>query len=354
MKKIKIISFIIIFMLLFLWFSWFLRPLPGSVSIIYYEPPNTIDVLFVGSSHIHTGINPSIIWQNEGIPSYNYSSAGQPLWNSYHFIIEALKTQNPSVVVLDIYYVFRNVENGYRSNEADKYATFRWSLNKLAMIWSGVDPESRFRYIFDIFSFHSRWKSITEDSSPYSKRVYMEQSNLKYKGYYPLFNVQDVSADYNVMGYPLTDEEGELNEKKRDYLQRIIDLSKSRGFELILVKTPSQLSFDNEEEQKAYNTVRKIAEENDIKFFDYNEKQHRDLMGFDFASDMRDADHTNIYGAAKISAYMASYLKSEYGLADRRGDDRYSSWDDIASAYFLYEASEKDKEDVNSEVAIEN
>ena len=41
----------------------------------YYEKENSLDVLFFGSSHMYTGVNPNVIWKNTGITSYNL---GQP------------------------------------------------------------------------------------------------------------------------------------------------------------------------------------------------------------------------------------------------------------------------------------
>ena len=44
-------------------------------------------------------------------------------------------------------------------------------------------------------------------------------------------------------------------------------------------------------------------------------------------ADMGDDQHMNTLGSTKYSAYIAGYLMDNYDLADRRGDDYYSSWD---------------------------
>ncbi len=134
-----------------------------------------------------------------------------------------------------------------------------------------------------------------------------------------------------------------MTEKNEYYLRRIIELSKENGFELLLINVPSIQALKSEDEQKAYNTVAQIAEGNQIRFIDYNEKAHRDAMGLDLAVDTINSGHLNSSGAKKLSSYMAEFLKAEYNLPDRRNDERYKSWEESANGYFRYEAMEKAK-----------
>ena len=47
---------------------------------MYVQPSNSIDVVFMGTSHVHCGINTALLWEEYGIASYDYSGAEQPLW----------------------------------------------------------------------------------------------------------------------------------------------------------------------------------------------------------------------------------------------------------------------------------
>lgn len=69
----------------------------------YHQPENSIDVVFLGSSHIHCNINTAYLWTEYGIAAYDYSAAEQPLWMTYYWLREFCKTQKPKLVVLDVY-----------------------------------------------------------------------------------------------------------------------------------------------------------------------------------------------------------------------------------------------------------
>ena len=46
----------------------------------FYElEPNSLDVVFIGSSNVHCNINPNVIWNQYGITSYDFSCDMQDL-----------------------------------------------------------------------------------------------------------------------------------------------------------------------------------------------------------------------------------------------------------------------------------
>jgi hypothetical protein len=132
---LKSIAFVMVFCLLFGGASWFFRPgVSLGASRIHSEAPNTVDVLFVGSSRVYCAVNPNVLWLDEGIASFVFASSAQPLWTSYNYIIEALKTQKPSILVLDVVYAYRYFGNGYAQNQSYAYSILPLSANKLNMI----------------------------------------------------------------------------------------------------------------------------------------------------------------------------------------------------------------------------
>ena len=64
-------------------------------------PKDSIDVLFMGTSHTYTGIDPATIWRKRGISSFVLAGPGQKLQITDFWLREALKTQHPKVVVLE-------------------------------------------------------------------------------------------------------------------------------------------------------------------------------------------------------------------------------------------------------------
>jgi hypothetical protein len=118
-----------------------------------------------------------------------------------------------------------------------------------------------------------------------------------------------------------TKETVEIHPKTLNYLTKIIELCKNSNTELLLIATPY---IAPEKEMKIFNTVNKIAQENGIKFINYNLSYKE--IGFDFATDVTDPTHANDFGANKISKDLADKLASWYGLTDNRNNPKDNDW----------------------------
>ncbi|MCD8130596.1 MAG: hypothetical protein LUE16_04865 [Lachnospiraceae bacterium] len=70
----------------------------SSMQQLYNTEEELIDVVFVGSSHVFSGINPAILWEKDGVSAFDLSISGQDKDTAYHNLIELLKTQSPEVV----------------------------------------------------------------------------------------------------------------------------------------------------------------------------------------------------------------------------------------------------------------
>ena len=74
-----------------------------SVTTFYEQEEDSVDLLILGSSHAYQNINPMILWKDAGIAAYDLCGSITPLWNSYYFLKEAVKTQSPRLVILEAY-----------------------------------------------------------------------------------------------------------------------------------------------------------------------------------------------------------------------------------------------------------
>ena len=43
--------------------------------------------------------------KNTELLAYDYTSGSQPIWSTYHYLIEVLKTQKPKLIALESYIV---------------------------------------------------------------------------------------------------------------------------------------------------------------------------------------------------------------------------------------------------------
>ena len=98
------------------------------MELFYEQEPGSIDVMFYGSSHTYSDINPAVLWEEQGIPSYDLAGSLQPLWNTYYYMKESLKYQRPQVMVVEL---VRAIESREHIEEARTITnTFGMKLSK--------------------------------------------------------------------------------------------------------------------------------------------------------------------------------------------------------------------------------
>ncbi len=302
---------------------------------LYDQPENTIDVLMVGSSHVHYGINTALLWEDYGLASYDYSSAEQTLWASYHYIVEACKSQKPKVVVLDFFTpaAFQEDHKFKYHYLSDTLYGMKFSRNKLELMRASFDGDIELwdRFFPGFFGYHDRYNFFETE---HIENIFQDYSD--FKGYTPHFGkCPSVLHDLN------TDEIKPISDKSLEYLDRIIDYTSENGMELYITIVPYCVNSEQtegkiQEEDKRYNWLEQYMSEveakgNDHVHFDYTLKH---LESFDLhmgdGEDMDDPTHLNYYGSCKFTSYLGEDLRRLYGtelLPDHRGDPLYESWD---------------------------
>lgn len=305
---------------------------------MYDQPKDSVDLLVLGSSHVHYGINTAKLWEDYGIAAYDYSSAEQPLWIAYYYLREFCKTQKPKVVVLDFFSpaAFQDDYDFKYHFLDDQIYGFKFSPNKIMMMGAAFDGkiENLDKYFPDFFGYHDRYDKLTEeDFSAIGK------DKSSFKGYVPLFHETSVPSSSISM-----DEIKAPTDKSVKYLKKIIDYTRDNGMELYITIVPycaniTQQESIIQEEDDRYNWLQDYlaANENcDHVRFDYT-LAHMEDFGIDFESGADIADgnsHLNYYGSIKFSEYLGEDLRKAYGTAilpDHRGEEAYISWDEHAA-----------------------
>ena len=123
------------------------------------EPEDSLDYLYLGSSYAYCDVDPGTIYAASGLTGYVLAGPEQTLSQTYWYLREALKTQSPSLVVLEASALeFARYQNYTQVNVG--YMPF--GLNKLGAIFTASEPELRTGLLFDLYFYHSRWKEVTE------------------------------------------------------------------------------------------------------------------------------------------------------------------------------------------------
>ncbi len=291
----------------------------------YRLEEDTVDVLFVGSSHVYYSINTCNLYDDYGIASYLLASPAQPVWISYYFLQEALKTQSPRLVVFDVCTLYKK-QSDVGAASLPSLISMKPSREKWKAIRAVNQEEKLLDAISAFFSFpyyHTRYDELTRQDYENTKRV-------RYHGYKPDFQVissHELKQWANVDRTDF-DKREPVSERTELYLRHLIELCRQKNIPLLLVNSP--YLNQTEEKQKAYNYVFAIAKEYNIPFLDSNFVKE---MQIDFAKDLLEPSHLNYYGSVKYTDYLAKWIKSHCPLPDRRADKRYQSWEEMSRKF---------------------
>lgn len=305
-------------------------PTTSTYKGFYEIHKDTVDILFLGSSHAASGFCPQVMYNCRGIRSYNLACEQQNLLVSYYWLLEALRFQTPEVVVLDPYVFFdydtKEALNTKESCTRMAVDPMRWSKIKWAAV-SDIcrydDKQSMSSYIFRNERFHDRWTELSEQDF---SSIQMEKHN-ELKGYAPLSEIgKYITIDYAPMDTYNTEDVEEANELMKVYMDKMVEVCKDKGIDLVFVKTPSNQWF-----YTRHNAVQRYADDKGLIFIDFNDKKYYDECDFVFDEDMHDVEHANIWGADKITRYLADYLAEHIDSLEATEDSQWKMTNDYYS-----------------------
>lgn len=309
----------------------------ARVRYFYQEKPFP-DVVFIGTSHIFTHINPLQIFQERGFTSYDFASPAQDFSASKLFVEEVLRVGSPRVIVIDALHMTRIVYSEVRNRQC--LDPLPLSLNKLKYIdYTLVRQEkdeqtekydSWLSYLFPTLRYHDRWQELTLNDFKEDPDYRCYHGAVHYHGYLPKYNT--VEADYSHY-YDTADVDENILTENKKILSDIISMCKENGTELLLVKTPSPAW-----RQAYHDLIDAWAKEYGIPFLDYNNLM--DEIAIDISTDFMDqSQHLNDAGAAKVSRHLGQYLQEHYLLPNQRGDTAYADWEEDWKVYQQDKAS---------------
>lgn len=284
----------------------------------YAEKRNDIDMIVIGSSNSFCTVDPLVLYEEYGIAAYDFGSSSQPVNISVLYLKEALKTQRPKVVALEVnMMVSDSISNRNEAGLRWGFTNIPLSVDKLKCIYQSVGEVNAeyFSYVFPVFRYHNRWKELSKTDYTY---FYQDKTNYT-KGYLETQAVSEVAinlTDYNFEG------EAWIEDTNIACLDEMAQLCDQKNVKLLLFKSPK-------ENWHRYETdaIRALADERGLQFVDFNELYSDGEITLDMAADFRDSQHLNDFGARKVTSALGSYIKENYELPDRRDDAESNSWD---------------------------
>jgi hypothetical protein len=301
----------------------------------YKIPKDSVDVLILGSSHAATGISPQKLYDEYGITSYNLGCEQQNLLVSYYWLKEALKYQSPKAVIIDTY-MLQTYNNSEPLNTAESCTRkaidyMRWGDVKFRAIKDICKHDTNqniWSYYLTNLRFHTRWTWLNDSDFTFNEM----KDHYELKGYIPLY-ISDGSSNYTAFSSDINKGKNELNTLMVEYMQKIVNLCRKNNIELIMIKTPTTRT-----NIKWHNAVQNFADKNHVNFYDLNENNKYQQLGFDFATDMYDHGHSNVSGSIKITRYIGNMLQNQLDLLPKMSDAWEATeeyWDEVQTIYLL-------------------
>lgn len=298
----------------------------GICSMINYyrQPKDTVDVLTVGTSLAYAGVNTNVLWSEYGIAAYNLCSAEQPFWVSYYTIREALKTQHPKVILLDAKPSVYTRDYSKRGRTILSTYGIRGIENRIGAISSCVEtPEDAMGYILGIPEVHKNYERATAEDF-----VFPPDNGGRGENWKGFIEVDAVEHHQRPSVVP-TNVRRNMNERQEEYVRKLFEMCRDEEIPVMLVGIPNP---DYAVDHTYYNRLWSIAEEYGITGINYNDRDLR--FGLRYSSDFADWQHLNVKGSMTFSRKLGEDLKELYDLPDRRGDERYLSYEKCSQEWY--------------------
>ncbi len=302
---LKVLSFAVCFAAIFLLLQPVFIPKNESSAVanqFYDFAEENLDVLFLGASQMLSGVNAQKLTEEYGISSHNFGAGVQHPAITLYYLREALKTQTPKTVMVEVCEIFDPIEDLRDAPTGERVA---WSylpmkltsekINSYREVTGGNRLQAAEFCLTPLLVYHSRWNSIWVEDV---KRLCGGYPDIK-RGYIELTRVAPQTLDY------IGDEEGEekaIPPENDDALSAIAATCEENGIALVFFKAP--VARWTRAESKV---VKAYMAEHGYTYLELND--HLDEIGIDPETDFCNTLHLNASGANKTTDFLANYLK---------------------------------------------
>ena len=145
----------------------------SKTDVSFYDlDKNSTDVLFFGSSVTAAAVDPFLLYKEYGIASYNLGVISQTMSGSFFWVKEALKTQKPKVIFVEVKTLGRQSDK-LETKARKSYDYMKPGINKFQYAVEtvnsgrdlvGTDEEMDiWEYLFPLSLYHTRWSELSYD-----------------------------------------------------------------------------------------------------------------------------------------------------------------------------------------------
>lgn len=261
------------------------------------EPENSIDVLCIGASYTYCSTLPAVIYEEAGISVYDVTGPGLTLAQSYYYLQEALKTQHPNLVYLEVTnhpdVDYSKINIGYMP----------WGLPRIQATFDAAEPEQRLGLLFPLYNYHDRWSQVSPLDLiwPRADDKVDELAGYTYLSQAECFTTRKERDGVNSNYQP------ETYAKEITYLEKIQKLCRKNDIGLSLYLAPAVEYLPG----TYLEALRRTAQELDLPLHDYTTQEQLTALGLSLEWDFYDGRHLNVSGAKKFSRVFARQMAKD-------------------------------------------
>ena len=271
------------------------------------EERDSVDVLFLGSSLVYCDVVPAVLWEETGLASYVMAGPEQTMPMTGYYLKEALRTQSPQAVFVEITGMFYSRYTNYTKTNIGQMP---WGWNRLSATFREAEPEVRAGLLFPLLFYHDRWSGLTEDdfrvafagydADPLAGYTYLD-SYCETDGIYD----REIACDRENWA------------RNWDALEEIHRLCLERGITPVFYVAPTLGRIPAEEMEPLQARIRELE---GARLLDCN--AHFGEIGADESRDFHDTLHYNAAGAEKFTRFLAAWIGETLALQPQPGQDR--------------------------------
>ena len=294
-----------------------------TVDQFYALEDDTVDCVMIGASVTQRDYVVPVGFHDDGVAAYSLACGAQPFVMAKYLMKEALKTQDPKVFVIELKgscrgpagiseYGFRKMVDNMKPS-INRFWTIKDIVEYSSGYKNGVD-DTGLSYYLPFFKYHSLW-----NPSNRPKHNGMDY----YKGYAVAPNISFKVRGINQI--PVPEEKKAIAPETEEFLNELMDYSDTIDAEVLFIISPYGASY---EAMKKMNYTKPLIEARGYKVLDFRTRESREAIGLNDGYCFYNREHLNYYGSLIFTDWFAKYLKDEYDLPDRRGDEKYAAWEE--------------------------
>ncbi len=299
---IRCFAFAVILFLLCTWIYNNLKShslIDTSKNGIFYQDGNSLDILYVGNSHVYAAVKPSQIEEKTGLKGFNLTTSDMNAEAMYYYLKAVLRHQTPKYVALETYSfsIYEKSDAPTKLNTSNKLVDLPFQDRLRFVIDRAIEGDKDLVYVFfPLFMYHENWT----DPQLFGKTIYSVD-----KGWFPFSNdhisfpnilVRQTATDYGI--------EYGMSQEAQKYFDRIINMLQSKRIKILFFTTPYYLVS---EEYPVFHALNDYSVSNDIPFLNLSENDV--LADLNFKREyLHDSQHVTESGATIVSDCLSDFL----------------------------------------------